>query len=300
MRCFRLLPALTLAACAGAAAAAQGRVIDDRGVAVHIPASPPRIIALAPHLAEIAFAAGAGERLIAGVRYTDFPPAARRLPHVGDAVRLDLERVRALAPDLLLGWKSGNPPHTLRRLERAGFTLFVTEARRLQDVPRLLRAVGALAGTSAVAEQAADEMEAQLRRLAEQYAGRPRMRVFYQIWHRPLLTVNAQHIISDVIALCGGDNVFGEAALLTPSISDDALAAARPDIVLGGSSAMDAESFAGQWRAAKLATLRALPVRYVPADLIQRPTPRIVEGARIVCRHLEDVRRSRGQAAAPR
>jgi iron complex transport system substrate-binding protein len=280
--------ALLLLASYVSAFAAQWK--DDRGVDVSIPSAPARIVALSPHLAEIVYAAGAGGQLAAAVRYSDFPDAAARLARVGDATRLDVERIFAFQPDLILGWKSGNPAHDLRRLETLKLPLFVTEAQRLTDIPRLIRMVGAIAGTQPEANSAAVALERELQSLRSRYGTRPRIRVFYEIWHRPLLTVNGQHIISDVIDLCGGTNVFGGAPFLTPSVSMESVLAARPDVVLGGSSAMRPEDLAAQWRAAPISALRGLPTLYVPADLIQRQTPRIVEGARIACEHLEAVR----------
>ena len=265
---------------------------DDRGILVSVASRPARIVALSPHLAEIVFAAGAGNRLAAVVRYSDYPEAARRLPSIGDAARFDVERLLALKPDLVLGWQSGNPAHELRRVERLGLPLFVTEARRLEDVPRLIRSVGAIADSAHAAERSALSFEESLASLRSRYQPMPPVRVFYQIWDRPLLTVNRKHLISDVIELCGGRNVFGDAPVLTPSVSLEAVLAARPEVILGGSSAGGAEQLIRQWRTARVAALRQLPIRYVPADLIQRQTPRILEGARVVCEHLDEVRRA--------
>jgi iron complex transport system substrate-binding protein len=266
---------------------------DDRGVAVSAPAKPARIAALSPHLVEIAYAAGAGRQLAAVVRYSDYPEAAKRLPRVGDASRVDIERILALRPDLVLGWKSGNPAHDLERLERIGFPVFVTEPRRLTDIARLIRIVGALAGTQPTAEPAASALEREVDALRLRYARRPAVRVFYEIWHRPLLTVNGGHLISDVLSLCGGRNVFADAPVLTPAVSLEAVVEARPDVILGGSSVGRPGELAREWQAAPVAALRALPVRYVPPDVIQRQTPRIVEGARVICEHLEEVRQRR-------
>jgi iron complex transport system substrate-binding protein len=266
---------------------------DDRGVSVTLAARPARIVALSPHLAEIVYAAGAGDRLVAVVRYSDYPEAVRRLPSVGDAARFDTERLLALVPDLVLGWLSGNPAQELRRVERLGLPLFVTEPRQLEDVPRLLRIVGMIAGTADAAEATAVSFERDLAMLRSRYQGRARLRVFYQIWDRPLLTVNGKHLISDVIELCGGHNVFAYAPVLTPAVSLEAVLAARPDVILGGSSAGGEAQLVAQWRGGPVAALREIPPRYVPADLIQRQTPRILEGARVVCEHLDDVRKAR-------
>ena len=224
------------------------------------------------------------------MRYSDFPDVAARLPQVGDAAQLDVERIVALHPDLILGWKTGNPAPDLRRLETLNLPLFVTEAQRLTDIPRLIRTIGAIAGTQAEAKRAADALERDLHALRSRYGAGRRIRVFYEIWHRPLLTVNGQHLISEVIELCGGTNVFSDVPALTPTVSMEAVLAARPEVILGGSSAMRPEDLAAQWRAAPISALRELPALYVPADLIQRQTPRVIQGARVVCQHLETVR----------
>lgn len=269
---------------------------DDRPVVVSVAARPARIAALSPHLVEIAYAAGAGSQLAAAARYSDYPEAARGLPRVGDASHLDLERMAAIKPDLVLAWKTGNRAHDLHRLERMGYAVFVTEPKRLADIPRLVRTVGELAGTRAVASEGASALERELDALRQRYSSRRTVRVFYQIWHRPLLTVNGEHLISDVIALCGGRNVFAKAPVLTPAVSLEAVVAARPEIVLGGSSAATPADLARQWRNAPVALVRALPVEHVPPDLIQRQTPRIVEAARLVCERLEEVRRRKALA----
>ena len=263
---------------------------DDRGIAIELAAPARRIVALSPNLVELAYAAGAGSRLAAVVRYSDFPAEASRLPHVGDASRIDAERVLALAPDLVLAWRTGNPAGEVERLERLGLKVFVTEARKLADVSRLLRTIGDLAGTADRAAAASAAFERDLAALRTQYGGRDPVKVFYEIWHRPLLTVNGEHVISDVLALCGGRNVFGDAPSLTPAVSLEAVLAARPQVVLGGSSAVRPEHFAASWRASPIEALRDVPVRHVPPDLIQRQTPRIAQGAKVVCERLEEVR----------
>ena len=252
-----------------------------------------RIVSLAPSLTELAFAAGAGGHLAGAARYSDYPPAARNLPEVGDAARVDFERIAALRPDLVLAWRSGNLPGDVARLEQLGYPAFVSEPARLADVARLLRAIGALAGTLPEAERAAAGFEREIGALRARYAGASRVRVFYQIWNRPLLTINGAHIISDVIALCGGENVFADVSQLTPAVSLEAAIAARPAAILGGASAGGREGFEAQWRADAVGPLRSLPLFYINPDLIQRQTPRIAEGARAVCAALEQVRNRR-------
>lgn len=275
-------------------AAAQIAVRDDRGALVSLPAPAARIVTLSPHLTELAFAAGAGSHLVGVARYSDYPVAAQALPQVGDAARVDLERVVALRPDLVLAWKSGNSAADVARLEHLGYPVYVSDASRFADVARSIRTIGLLAGTSAVAARHAAAFEAGIARLRARYAHEPPLRVFYEIWNEPLLTVNGKQLISRVLALCGGRNVFAATPLLTPSISLEALIAARPQVIVGGSSAASPEGFAREWRRRRIAGLDRLPVFYVPPDFIQRATPRILEGAALICRDLQSVRAALG------
>jgi iron complex transport system substrate-binding protein len=263
--------------------------IDARGTTLRLPHPAQRIVTLAPNLTELVFAAGAGDRLAGVARFSDYPPAARRLPVVSDAVQVDLERLLVLRADLVLAWQGGTPPDVIARLERAGLPVFVAGASGLDDIARNITAIAQVAGTTAAAAPARAAFDADLRALrARRHEGAP-VRVFYEIWDRPLMTVNKTHLISEIITLCGGINVFAGLGALTPEVSREALLAARPDIVLGGSSADTPAAFAARW-AALPPPFNGWTARHLPADLIQRPTPRIVEGARRLCAHLDAVR----------
>ena len=265
-------------------------VTDDRGKTVTLQRPAQRIVALAPHLTELAFAAGAGGKLVGVARFSDFPPAARDLTLVGDSARIELERIVALKPDLVLAWKSGNAPADVERLESLGIAAFVGETERLADVARLLRSIGALAGTRPEADRAAAEFEKEVRVLRERFAAAPKVRAFYMIWRKPLMTVGGAHLISDAIALCGGVNVFAGLRQLTPPVTLEAVIAAKPQAILGGSDPAGGDTFVAEWRARAPAPLQKLPVFYISPDLIQRAAPRIVDGARAVCGALEQVR----------
>ena len=277
-----------------AARAATLEMQDDRGKILRLPAPAARIVSIAPHLTEIAFAAGAGKKLIAVSEYSDYPPAAKRLPRVGDGARVDIERILTLKPDLVLAWKSGNQAGDIARLERLGIPVWVSEPSRLADIPRLLRDVSALAGVAADGERAAGEFESELQRLRNRYrvqtAPQKSWRVFYEIWHQPLLTINGRHMISDAITLCGGSNVFADVPVLTPAVSLESVLAARPHIVLGGGSANGAGDFQARWRGMPLAALRVIPAHYIAPDSIQRQSPRIIDGIRSICAHLDTAR----------
>jgi iron complex transport system substrate-binding protein len=263
---------------------------DDRGVVVRLPAPAQRIVALAPSLTELIYAAGAGQHLVGVARFSDYPAAARRVTQVGDAARVDIERIMTLEPNLVLAWKSGNQAGDIEKLSRLGLAVFVTEPVRLADISRLLRTLGALAGTGRAAERAARAFEDGVQSLRTRYAGARKVRALYEVWHRPFITVSGRHMISDVITLCGGQNVFANAPGLTPSVSLEAVVAAGAEAILGGARAGSEADFRREWRQAPVVALRSLPAFYVDPDLIQRQTPRILEGARIVCAALESVR----------
>jgi iron complex transport system substrate-binding protein len=290
-----LLFILLLGLAASTAPQAAGiSAVDDRGVRVELPAPAQRIVALAPSITELVFAAGGGAQLVGVPRFSDFPAAAKTITQIGDASRIDLERVLSLKPDLVVAWKTGNHAADFERLEQLGFAVFVAEPGTLAAIPRLLRTLGMLAGSAAGAEQAAGDFERGIAALNARYAARSRVKVFYEIWHQPLMTVNGKHMISDVIGLCGGSNVFSAAPTLTPVISIESVMAAQPEVVLGGSSATTPDEFAAPWvRNQAYAGLRQVRAMYVDPDYIQRQTPRILQGAQAVCEHLEAVRAAR-------
>ncbi len=274
---------------AGSAGAQAVQVIDDRGKMLRLTQPARRIITLSPHLAELAFAAGAGAHLAGVARFSNFPEQARQLPVVGDAGQFDAEQVLALKPDLVLAWKNGTPAAAVARLENAGLPVFVSDVARLQDIARGIEVIAVLAGTLPASEPARAAFNAGLQALRARSHNAAPVRVFYEIWPKPLMTVSDAHIISEVIALCGGVNIFGTLRSLTPEVSREALLAARPEIALGGGSAETAAGFAARW-AALPPPLGAVPAHHIAPDLIQRPTPRLLEGARLVCAHLDTVR----------
>lgn len=282
--------------CVVPACAARGEilVVDDSGAQLRLKEPANRIVSLAPHIAETLFAAGAGEKLVAAVEFSDFPAAAKSLPRVGSFAALDLEAIAALKPDLAVGWVSGNRPAHIGKLRALGIPVYLSEPQRIDDVAKNLVRYGALAGTQAVADAAAARFRARLRELRERYGARPPVRTFYQIWKQPLMTVGGGQIISDAIRLCGGENVFGGLAALAPTVTVEAVLAANPEAIVA--SGMDAArpEWVDDWRQWKtLAAVQADNLFFVPPDLIQRHTPRLVEGATRLCEHLETARARR-------
>lgn len=279
----------------GSAAVAAGiRLADDSGRSVTLKQSAQRIISLAPHMTELLFAAGAGEHVVGTVEYSNYPAAAQRIPRIGDSAQLDLERIVALKPDLIVVWQNGNAQRQLDKLLRLGIPVFYNASRRLSDIARAIEQLGRLAGTETIALPTARAFVAREAELRQRYAGRGLVTVFYQIWDKPLMTVNGDHLISDVIRLCGGQNVFADLKLLTPVISTEAVLAADPEAIGGVTAeAGQAGNLDGwkKWPRLKAAARDNLFV--IPADLITRNTPRILDGAQQLCEQLDAARARR-------
>ena len=274
-----------------ASANAQVSVRDDYGHEIRLDQPASRIVSLAPHLTELLYAAGAGSRLVGAVEFSDFPAAARALPQVGSDARIDLEAVLALRPDLVVAWPNAGSLRAVERLAQLGLPVFRSEPRELDDVARTLQRLGRLAGSQAQAESAAAAFRARAAALEKRYAAQRRVRVFYQIWDRPLLTVNGDHIISKVIALCGGENVFAGLPLLVPEVDREAVLRANPEAIVASGSNDAQPQWLEMWRQFPgLAAAARGQLYAIPADLIQRQTPRILDGAERLCGRLEAVR----------
>jgi iron complex transport system substrate-binding protein len=286
-----LLLCLLLAVSGGAAVRAQVQVIDDAGDTVTLAAPARRIISVAPHLTELLFSAGAGDRVVGAVEYSDHPEAAKKIPRIGDSAQLDLERIVALKPDLILVWRSGTPAQQVRRLQSLGLPVFAGEARHLADISHTLRRLGRLAGTEATAEAEAERFDRAVAQLRARYAGRRPLRVFYQIWHRPLLTVNGEHLISEALGVCGATNVFASLKPLTPAVSVEAVVETDPDAIVTGSVDPAGPDNLDAWR--RLRSLRATQLGnliVVDPDTLHRQSERIVDGTRELCDRLDGVR----------
>jgi len=266
-------------------------VLDDTGRRIELESPARRIVSLAPHLTELLFAAGAGAAVVGTSEFSDFPLAARDITRIGGGGGLDIEAILALHPDLVLAWQSGNPGGQLERLRQLGLTLFQSEPRRLLDVPATLLRLGQLAGSEPVAREAARAFDERYRELQRKYSGRAAVRVFYQVWRQPLMTVNGEHLISDVIRLCGGRNVFSDLPALAPQIDIEAVLAADPEVIITGTEGGDETGELADWTSwPQLAAVARGHLYGVQRELLVRHTPRILDGAAQVCRILEKVR----------
>ncbi len=255
-------------------------------------ASASRIVTLAPNLAELVFAAGAGDALVGVSAYSDYPPGVESLPAVGDAFTIDQERLALLRPDLLLAWESGTPGHIVDELRQAGYEVEIIRTRSLDDIALALIRIGTLAGTQRKAGEVAAEFTAALRKIGAANAGAEPIRVFYQVSSRPLYTVGREHYASELVSLCGGQNVFSDLVELAPAIDVEAVIDRNPEIMLAGDDAGD-DAFSEWQRWPALAANQYGNRFLLPADELSRPTTRVLVAATAICEALRSGRANR-------
>ena len=273
---------------------ADVEVKDDSGATLRLAQPARRIVTLAPHLAETLFAAGAGDKLVGTVEYSDFPEAVKKVARVGGYSRLDLEAVATLKPDLIIAWQSGNAPAHVDKLRALGFPVYISQPNRIDDVAVEIERFGTLAGTSRVANPAAAQFRQRLAALQKRYSQQPPVRTFYQIWKQPLMTVGGEQIISNVIRLCGGDNVFEKLGALAPTVTVEAVIAANPEAIIASGMGESRPEWLDDWkRWTSITAVARDNLFFVQPDLIQRHTPRLLDGAERLCQHLETTRSRR-------
>jgi len=260
-------------------------------------ADAPRIVSLSPHITELLFAAGAGAHVVGVDGASDYPPAVAGIARVGEPAALDVEALLKLKPTLIVLWDSGTPARNKAELERLHLNLLVTDQQRLDDIGAALVDFGRLAGTEPEASAAAGRYRAELARLRGEYAARPRLKVFYQVWDRPMYTLSGSQVVSEVMSLCGGDNVFGELTTLAPAVDKEAVLARNPDAILIAATGAEGARQALDWsRFPELPAVRRHAVFTIDPSLTGRMAPRILEGVREVCQLL-DKARQQGAAA---
>jgi iron complex transport system substrate-binding protein len=265
-------------------------VSDEQGGTVTLNHPAQRIISLAPHTTELLFAAGAGPRIAGVVRYSYYPEEANAIPTVGDTNKLDLERIVSMEPDLIVAWQSNAAADTeiLRSLD---IPIYVSEPLSLEAIAESIIALGVLAGTADTAHQASDGFLARLGELRKRYSGKPVVTTFYQFWNDPIFTINGDHIISDVIQLCGGENIFGGMPVLSGQISAEAVINADPDVIVASGIDAGRPAWLEYWNHwPEMKAVQRGHLYSIPPDLIQRHTPRILDGAAMLCEYLDMAR----------
>lgn len=266
-------------------------VIDDSGKTVRLSKPAQRIVSLAPHLTELLFEIGAEHQVVGVIEFSDYPEQARTLPRIGGYRGLDLERIHAARPDLVIAWQSGNSAAQVARLENLGITVYRNEPHTLEDIALTLERLGKLTGRDKQARHAAQALRARIENLRVQYAARAPVRVFYQVWRQPLMTVGGHHVLNDAMHLCGGRNIFADLKTPSPTVNAEAVLARAPQIIVGGSASggdLTDLAFWKRWR--DLPAVRDNHLIALDASTITRHTSRLADGAASLCAAIDRVR----------
>ena len=269
------------------------RLIDDLGVELSLDQAAEKLVLLGPNLVESIYAIDAAHTVVAVADHSDYPPEAREIPRVASHNTINYEKILALAPDLVVVWASGFGIEKIQKLRNLGLTVFASEPQRLADVEHLLRTLGQLTGHSGSANQAALDYVRGLQELTQLYQYQRPVRVFYQIWHQPMQTLNNKHIVNDVITLCGGINIFAKQREIAPKVSVEAVIALDPELIITGVSNGQRPSWFEDWqRWPSITAVRKNHLFVVDADIMVRHAPRILLGAEQLCRYLAKARAS--------
>ncbi len=269
-------------------------VTDDAGNVLQLQTPAQRLVSLAPHLTELLYAVNAGEKIVGTVEYSNYPDAAKLIPRVGSGLRFDVEAIIALRPDLVFAWKSGNPAHLLQRLQQFGIKVYVSEPGSLEAIATSLQNLGELTGNNDIARRQARQFRQEVARLSNLYKHQARLGVFHEVSYQPLITIGANHVINDVMKICGARNVFDNIETLAPFIDIEAVLVADPDVITVSGFNDDRPESLDKWK--QWQSLRAVKegnLFYIPPDIFHRHTPRILLGAKRLCEALAGVRKKR-------
>ena len=263
-------------------------VVDDNGDSIKLANVAQRIISLSPNTTEILFHIGAGEKIVGADEYSNYPPAANDIVRVNNHAAANYELILSLKPDLVIAWQSGNGEQIISRIRELNIPVFVVETASLEDIPNLYRRLGQLSEYAAQANTQAEKFSQRLNQLHKSFSSRQAIRVFYQIWNEPLMTLNGDHLVTDMIELCGGVNVFADAAALVPYVNIESVVAANPQIIISGGKNKSDLLDSGYWR--KWSGISAVKNKHlyaIPSDLLQRHSDRILEGTQLMCEYID-------------
>ena len=266
-------------------------MVDDNGDEVRLAVPAQRIISLAPNITEVLFHIGAGDQIVGADEYSNYPEAAKQILRVNNHAAANYELILSLKPDLVIAWQSGNGDKIISPLRKLGIPVFVVETREIERIPNLFRRFGQLSGNNELAQQRIEEFTQRLQLLGDAQIGKSVVRTFYQIWDQPLITLNGKHMVSDVIELCGGVNVFADAAPLVPYVNIESIVAADPQVIIAGGSQDEQSSWFSSWQKWDgISAVQHKQIYLIPADLMQRHSVRILDGAQMMCDYLDNAR----------
>lgn len=275
-------------------------VVDDTGYTVTLNQPAQRIISLAPSMTELLFAAGAGDKLVGVSEYSDYPIEAASLPIIGRYDLLNTEAILALQPDLIVAWKSGNPKAAVERLRALGLTVYIAEPTTVLSIAAHVEKFAQLAGSEAIGGPRARDFRARLELLKNSYSDKAPISVFYQVWNAPLISVGGNELINDIIQLCGGKNIFADLAL-APKVSVEAVIQRNPQVIIASGMDVSRPEWLDDWLVwPQVAAVQQHNLYFIPPDLVQRHSLRVIQGATQMCNYIDLARQQPEQHVVER
>ena len=267
----------------------------------HPKSHPKRIITLAPHLSELVDAAGGSDRLVSVSAFSNLPESVKQLPITSDARSIDLEKMKSLRPDLIIYWRGGTSESQIQSIKKTfnkDVQFIAVEPKKLMDIATDIEKIGKALGTEQIAKKNADALRLKIAELNtkqqsanQKNISKRKVKVFYQVWAQPLMTLNKDHIISDIIQLCGGEQLFANEKVLVPTVSREAVIKANPEVIF---TAVDNQKMASDWSMwtsfPQLAATKNKAFIDLDGDIISRPSPRIMQGAQKICAEINQLR----------
>jgi vitamin B12 transport system substrate-binding protein len=250
-----------------------------------------RIIALAPHIVEMLFTIGAGDRIVGTVSFADYPQAALDIPRIGGYNGIQIEKILQLQPDLIIAWQSGNSDVALTKLKKMGIKVVYSHPEKLAHVARQLRYLGKLTNLEAQANIAATAYETRLAAIRQANMNKTPIKVFYQLWSAPMMTINKDTPINQLIEVCQGKNVFADNSTLYPKVGIENVIVAQPDLIILVDEHSDTKQPIIEWHKwPEIPAVKNNQFITVNADLIHRFSSRMLDGIEDMCGKLDEFR----------
>jgi iron complex transport system substrate-binding protein len=272
---------------------ATRKLVDEVGREVIFPFPPKRIVSLAPNVTEILFGLGLDEEIVGVSIHCDFPEKAKRKVRVGSYISVDFEQIISLQPDLIVATGAGNTREMVNRLEAIGYPTYVIFPRNFDGILRSVLHLGRVAGRERKASAMVQKMKERRERVAELTRGLARPRVFLQIGEAPLVTVGSGSFANDMIHLAGGENIAGGEKETYPRLGMEEILSRSPEVILISSMNPrgDYQRTLEDWSRWKtIPAVRNGRIHLMDSDLIDRPSPRIIEGLEEMARLLHPER----------
>lgn len=252
---------------------------------------PQRIIALSPHAVEMLYAIGAGDKIVATISHADYPEAAKAIEVIGDYRGITLEKLISLKPDLVVTWPSGNKFNQIEQIKKLGFKVLASDPTTLDEIASDIRSLGKATGNQTQAEQVANRFEQDLAKITAQYQSRKPVKVFYQLWSKPLMTISGDSWISQFISRCGGVNVFKDADSPYPKISTENVLLTGAEVILVPEDKNTRGHELYNWQHWQLLpAVKNNHIYHPDAKVLHRPTTRVLAPMKDVCEFINNAR----------